>query len=233
MISRQTSSGHRARVRRAATRWSMKRSPCRLLLVLLVSSCGSRSPTAPSETPGPGPSSASPLTIAAEPSNIPPYNRDDWRLWIDADGDCQDTRAEVLIAESVIAVMFRDARRCVVDTGRWTDPYTGQTFTTAGDLNIDHLVPLANAYRSGGWRWSSAQKERYANDLSYSLHLIAVSASVNRSKGDQGPDTWKPPNTAFWCQYATAWIHVKQTWALTATPTEWQALQVMSATCSS
>ena len=201
--------------------------------MLVVSSCGSRSPTAPSELPSPGPSSATPLTIAAEPSNIPPCNRDDWRLWIDADGDCQDTRAEVLITESLIAVMFRDTRHCTVDTGRWTDPYTGATFANAGDLDIDHLVPLANAYRSGGWRWTAAQKERYANDLSYPLHLIAVSASANRSKGDQGPDAWKPPNTAFWCQYATAWIHVKQTWALTATPTEWQALQAMSATCSS
>jgi len=63
--------------------------------------------------------------------------------------------------------------------------------------------------------------------------ITTTSASANRSKGDQGPDAWKPPSTAFWCQYATAWIHVKQTWALTATPTEWQALQVMSATCSS
>src|SRR5262249_39022326 len=146
-----------------------------LLLVFVVSNCGGRSPTAPSESPPTSAPSASPLTIAAEPSNIPPYNRDDWRLWIDADSDCQDTRAEVLIAESLIAVMFRDTRHCVVDTGRWTDPYTGSTFTNASDLDIDHLVPLANAYRSGGWRWTSAQKERYANDLSYPLNLIAVS----------------------------------------------------------
>lgn len=201
---------------------------CLLLLIpVLVAACGSRPlPTAPTSS-----ATALPLTIAPVPPHLAPYNRDDWRLWIDADADCQDTRAEVLEEESLAPVLFRDPRRCVVGSGQWADPYTGRTVTEAADLDIDHLVPLANAYRSGGWQWAPAQKERYANDLSYPLHLLAVTASANRAKGDQGPESWRPPNSAFWCEYATAWIHVKRTWALTATEAEWQALRAMSSAC--
>lgn len=179
----------------------------------------------PPAEPQPAPSEEPP------PATIPPYDRDQWRHWIDEDGDCQDARAEVLIEESLAPVVFRDEAGCVVESGWWIDPYTGQEFTEARLLDIDHMVPLANAHRSGGWRWSADDKRAYANDLTYAGHLIAVGASVNRSKSDRGPDEWRPPNEAHWCDYATAWVTVKTTWQLSLVPGEQQALDEMSATC--
>ena len=172
------------------------------------------------------------LRIAPVPDNLPEYSRSGWKHWSDADGDCQNTRAEVLIAESVAAVAFRSERGCVVDAGRWEDPFTGKTFTEASDLDVDHLVPLANAHRSGGWDWNTDRKERFANSMAYENHLIAVSKSANRSKGAKGPEAWQPPNGNHHCQYAQDWIAVKYEWGLSATADEWAALEAMLGQCS-
>lgn len=160
------------------------------------------------------------------PSGTPDYNRADWLLWIDDDGDCQDTRQEVLIDESLIRPTL-DPRGCRVIAGLWRDEYTGATYTDPGDLDVDHRVPLANAHRSGAWAWDRNRKRAYANDLTDPPHLVAVSASANRSKGDRGPESWRPPLREDWCHYVTTWRAVKQRWALTTTPEEERAIREM------
>ena len=147
------------------------------------------------------------------------------------DDDCQNTRHEVLISESTKAVEFKDGRSCEVDAGSWKDPYTGEVFTDPGDLDIDHMVPLINTHRSGGHAWDRERKSEYANNLSYNGHLIAVSASANRSKGGKGPEEWRPPNSEYWCQYALDWVTIKREWELTATEEESEALSEMLSTC--
>jgi len=172
------------------------------------------------------------LVIAPIPGGLPSYDRGDWKHWIDRDRDCQDTRAEVLIAGSAVAVGFRNGGQCTVDNGQWSAPYTGVTIGIARVLDVDHMVPLANAHRSGAWAWTDEERKNYANDLSFDGHLIVATASANRSKGARGPEEWKPPDSSYWCNYAVDWIAVKTNWNLTATAGEWTALEDMLETCS-
>ena len=171
------------------------------------------------------------IAVAPIPPDIPDYDRDEWRHWTDEDGDCRNARQEALIAESDTPVTFKSDDRCRVASGSWEGPYTGEYFTNPGDLEVDHMVPLANAHHSGGWAWSEDKKRQYANDLTYAGHLIAVQASANRAKGGKGPDGWKPPEQGYWCQYAIDWITIKNTWDLTATESEADALSDMLNTC--
>lgn len=180
---------------------------------------------APTATPQP---TAPPVTAAATPV----YDRGAWQHWVDADGDCQDTRQEVLIAESRVPVTFTDDRRCRVASGEWLGPYTGQRFTDPRQLDIDHLVPLRHAHDTGGGVWSAARKREYANYLAQPAHLVAVEARANRSKGARGPADWRPPNQGYWCQYATEWQAIKQQWGLRSDEREAAALAELLATCT-
>ena len=209
-------------------------------LVALSLGCAATDPPLPisplplaAHTAAVAPDSANTLAISVAdvPPNLPKYDRGDWRHWVDDDGDCQDARQETLIAEAQGAVRYERADECRVASGDWAGAYTGERFSDPGDLDIDHMVPLANAHRSGAWQWDKARKREYANYLERDNHLIAVKAAANRSKSDKGPEDWQPPRSEYHCQYATDWVDIKRRWGLTATPREAAALRGMLAGC--
>ena len=117
-------------------------------------------------------------------------------------------------------------------SGEWLAPYTGTIVTDPGKLDVDHMVPLGNAHLSGAWQWPAGRRERYANHLDDPQHLIAVTASANRSKGARGHEDWKPDDRSYWCQRATDWIIIKDDWELTVNLRELDALSGMLDTCA-
>lgn len=157
-----------------------------------------------------------------------PYNRKDWPHWIDEDGDCQNTRQELLIATSKVSVQFKDARHCTVIYGKWYGVYTGKTFTKASDVDIDHIVPLAHAHRHGADNWTRKQRKAFANDFE---NLLVVADSVNRSKSDKAPDEWLPPLKSYWCEYGKRWEHVKDKYRLWYSKQERITLNQLTETC--
>ncbi|RKS74221.1 uncharacterized protein DUF1524 [Actinomadura pelletieri DSM 43383] len=165
------------------------------------------------------------LTVRAEGSGDG-YNRDKFPHWSDQ-GDSCNTR-EVVLKRDGTGV--KTGTNCSPTSGSWTSPYDGATWTKASDIDIDHMVPLAEAWRSGASSWSTARRRTFANDLN-SSQLWAVTDNVNQAKGDKDPAEWTPPRASFHCMYARSWIDVKYRYGLTVDSAEKSALSRLLGTC--
>ena len=139
------------------------------------------------------------------------YNRSLFKHWIDEDKNGCNTRAEVLIAEAVVKP--KKGKKCKLTGGKWLSAYDGKTVKKSSKLDVDHLVPLAEAWRSGAWAWTPKQRQDYANDLSDSRALIAVTLTTNRSKSDRDISDWVPKIDT--CGYVQNWIAIKVRYSLT------------------
>jgi hypothetical protein len=157
------------------------------------------------------------------------YDRELFPHWIDGDDDGCDTRDEVLIAESVATPSVTES--CELSGARWRSYYDDATWTASSDVDIDHVVALAEAWDSGARTWTASRRERYANDLGDDRALVAVTNNVNRSKGDKDPAEWMPPDNSAHCRYIGEWVVVKIRWQLTVDTTERRALTTAAASC--
>lgn len=150
-----------------------------------------------------------PTAESAETSALD-YERSEFGRWADDDSDCRNTRHELLAGQSTGQVTWSDDG-CRVVRGRWLGVYTGETYSEAGDLHIDHVVPLAYAWRHGADKWSERRREQFANDP---VNLLAVEAGANMSKSDRGPLEWMPPDQGYHCQYILRFSRVIRSYDL-------------------
>ena len=174
------------------------------------------------------PASAESIQLVVAADHTTGYNRALFKHWIDTDKDGCNTRAEVLIDEAITKPKV--GSKCVLTGGKWFSTYDGKSVTKSSDLDVDHMVPLAEAWRSGAWKWSAAQRQSYANDLDDARALIAVTLSTNRSKGDKDPALWMPAKEQ--CVYIENWIAIKTKYSLTVDSQEAIKLNSLISTCS-
>jgi hypothetical protein len=155
------------------------------------------------------------------------YTRAKFPHW-SAQGNGCDTR-DVVLKRDGQSVATGTA--CKITQGIWFSAYDGKKVSDPQELDIDHMVPLANAWRTGAKDWTDAKRGQFANDLT-NPQLLAVTLTTYRSKGDQDPSQWKPPRHEYWCIYAQRWVAVKDYWKLSVTAEEKAALRDMLGTCS-
>lgn len=170
------------------------------------------------------------------PAPMTGYSRDQFGpAWADTDKNGCDQRNDVLRRDLTDTTVKPGTHGCVVLTGTLHDPYTGTTiaFTRGQDtslaVQIDHVVALADAWRTGAQSWTPAKREAYASDAQ--LVLLAVDGPTNKAKGDANAATWLPPNKTYRCAYATQQVAIKASYGLWVTPPERDALARVLTSC--
>ncbi len=154
--------------------------------------------------------------------------------WADVDRNGCDTRNDILRRDLIGDVAREGTHGCVIEYGILYDPYTGQMVEfergpDSDEVQIDHVVALADAWRSGAASWPQEQRQWFANDP---RNLRATIGEINQEKGDSGPAEWRPPNEEYWCEYAATYVTVKFEYRLTVTPEDADALADMLADCA-
>jgi hypothetical protein len=165
--------------------------------------------------------------LTVSPEQAAGYDRDLFPHWTTQNG-C-NTRSRVLIAESTVAAARNS--NCTITSGRWYSHFDAVWVDVPRSLDVDHMVPLAEAWRSGARNWTESARRAYANDLDDPRSLIAVTASSNRSKSDRDPANWLPSNTAYRCEYVGAWVAIKYRWELSIDSRERVAIERVLSGC--
>lgn len=150
-----------------------------------------------------------------------PYKRKHWGGWTDIDKNCRNTRHEILVERSLGPVNYKDSKKCKVISGKWADFYYPTTYTEARKVDIDHVVPLYEAHKSGGQNWSREKKKLFANDKE---NLVITGSRMNKKKGAQTLVTWIPSSLEYACRYYERWMHVKKKYDLKISEEELKAV---------
>lgn len=150
------------------------------------------------------------------------YERSKFKHWSASKIPGCDSRKAVIIEESLVKPKVD--KGCTLTGGSWLSLYDNVKVDNASKLDVDHMVPLAEAWDSGASAWSAEKREMYANDMTDSRHLVAVTGASNRSKSDRDPAEWIPTNKDYVCKYLTDWVSIKVRWNLTMDTKEKSAI---------
>ena len=141
-------------------------------------------------------------------------------------GDCFNTRNKVLARENIGTIQLKESNKCSIAHGEWVDPYSGNTMTDAqAEIQVDHMVPLREAYVSGGHKWTFKERCLYGNYLGYRNHLVAVSGAENNEKSAKTPEDYMPSNPNYQCEYLKDWLKIKSFWGLSLVPEEMKEIK--------
>lgn len=163
--------------------------------------------------------------LKVAPESRTGYVRTKFKHWVNSDGNKNgcDARKSAIIRDALVKPTIE--KGCSLKGGKWFSVYDNVEVAEAGKLDVDHMVPLAEAWDSGASSWTAEERQMYANDLTDSRHLISVTGASNRSKSDRDPAEWMPTNKAYQCTYLANWVSIKVRWSLTVDEKELTAIK--------